>query len=157
MGTLYDMLDYGSQSNDPYKIIVHAMGERIDDGDIYSARDFLDKIKLSAHVLIKPDGDVIRCRHDKQGAYHAIGHNEDSLGVEFLVNGTHTYGSFIEAIKGDYITPEQYQAGIEVINMMIAENNIKMILRHSDVSPGRKLDPGTGFKWQWFKKQLKSI
>jgi len=157
MSIIYDMLDWGSEVNSPDKIIIHSMGEYIKDGQIYSARDFLNKLKYSAHVLIKPDGDIIRCRHDKQGAYHARGFNTDSLGIEFLVEGEHDYGTFIDTIKTDYVTPEQYKTGIEVVDLMISENPIKSVLRHSDVSPGRKVDPGQGFRWQWFNNQLDSF
>ncbi len=154
MSTLYNMSDFGATENTPNRIIIHAMGENIADGKIYSANKFLDKIGLSAHALVLPDGDVIRMRADTQGAYHARGYNLDSLGVEFLVQGIHTYGSFIEAIKTDYITSEQYDSGVELVNQMLYDNDIKHINRHSDVSPGRKSDPGPGFPWIKFKDDV---
>ena len=157
MNIINEWLDHGRETNNPTRIVIHSMGEFIRDDKVYSARDFLDKLGLSAHVLIKPDGDIIRCRRDDQGAYHAREYNTDSLGIEFLVKGSHNYASFLEAIKTDYVTPEQYASGIEVVDIMINAHPIRSIDRHSDLSPGRKTDPGAGFKWQWFNNQLDSF
>ncbi len=116
MGITYDMLDHGSESNYPLKVVIHSMGENINNkGDIYTARDWLDFIKLSAHYLVKPDGEIIQCRANNQGAWHARGHNKNSIGIEFLVAGTHDYESFLSAISEDWCTKAQYESGIELV------------------------------------------
>ena len=151
MNIIKQHLKQGSGHQDPDQIIVHAMGEQINNGDkIYSAVDWLKFLGLSVHALITPAGDIIRCRHDDEGAWHAKGHNTNSLGVEFLVEGVHNYGSFLEKIKTDYVTAEQYAAGAYLIKNWMEHHDIESIKRHSDVSPGRKLDPGSGFKWTEF-------
>jgi AmpD protein len=122
---------------------------------VYTARDWLDFLKLSAHALIHPNGEIEICRPPDAGAYHARGHNTDSLGIEFLVAGVHDYGTFLETIKTDWCTPEQYKAGAELVNQWRFDFDIGMIVRHSDISPGRKVDPGTGFKWREFMERLK--
>lgn len=124
------------------------MGEYIKDDQEYYAVDWLKKLGLSAHALITPDGTVIRCRSDSEGAWHAKGFNKNSLGIEYLVKGVHNYGTFLEAIKTDYVTPEQYQAGLAQIAEWVEQHPIHSIDRHSDLSPGRKVDPGSGFPWQ---------
>jgi N-acetyl-anhydromuramyl-L-alanine amidase AmpD len=146
----------GNQFNKPKRIVVHAMGEYIKDPDPIFAPDFLEKYGLSAHALIVPNGDVMMCRDEQAGAYHAKGYNTDSLGVEFLVSGVHDYGSFLDTIKTDYITSEQWIAGIWLVSQWASKWGIErdMINRHSDISPGRKVDPGAGFKWQEFLKQV---
>ena len=144
----------GNQFNSPKLIIVHAMGEYIKDEKPVFAPDFLEGYGLSAHALIVPNGDVIICRSDQSGAYHARGFNTDSLGVEFLVKGKHDYGSFLDAIKTDWVTKEQWVAGIELVQLWMKKHNITDVRRHSDISPGRKSDPGTGFKWQEFKNEI---
>jgi len=145
-------------SNKPTRIVVHAMGEYIQDDSIpdrYNhAVSFLNEYKLSAHMLIAPNGDVYRCRFDSERASHARGFNTDSLGVEFLVQGKHNYGTFIDIIKTPYLTPEQYESGLMVVKDWLQLHNIEHINRHSDLSPGRKVDPGLGFPWEEFNKSL---
>lgn len=157
MNVTYNLLDHGSFTNsEPFMIVIHAMGERINDrGTIYSARGWLDHLGYSAHALIHPDGDITVCRPSDQGAYHAKGHNTNTLGVEFLVPGVHDYGTFLESIKMDWCKPAQYKAGRELLNMYMFDFDIGAIVRHSDIDPGRKVDPGTGFKWYEFLDSLK--
>lgn len=141
----------GTVINNPDTVVVHAMGE-------YIGRDhavlFLNKLKLSAHALIAPDGSVYRCRRDDQRAWHARGHNTNSLGIEFLVPGEHDYSSFLSAIKNPYLTDAQRQAGLDQVREWLMLRPIKTITRHSDISPGRKVDPGDGFPWVDFLHDL---
>lgn len=147
-------LDHGFQRQSvPDMIIVHSMAQVIDSEPDYEAWDLLNMMKLSAHALIHPDGLIVRCRNDNEGAYHAKGFNRTSLGVEFLVEGLHTYGSFLNRIKEpDWLTDEQYESGVTLLRDWIKKYSIKQpsIMRHSDVSPGRKFDPGDGFPWDAF-------
>lgn len=144
---------YGGQHQTPNCIIVHAMGEFVmaGGGESYDhAPAFLEQMQLSAHALVSPDGTVIRCRSDNEGAYHARGFNVDSLGIEMLVAGRHDYGSFVRAIAQPYLTDAQYAAAVEQCREWVRIHKITRIARHSDVSPGRKLDPGAGFPWERF-------
>lgn len=158
MNTIYDMLDHGRNGNKPKLIVIHAMGELIDDGKVIKpARDFLDDYKLSAHILGTPDGNKIRCRSDDQIAWHARGHNTDSLGYEILVPGAHNYSSFIKAIKKtNWVSDVQMTTLVEQIKLWMISYDITIenVVRHSDLSPDRKVDPGSGFNWIKFKKML---
>lgn len=150
-------LPFGRSKNAPKKIIVHSMGEFIDVGeeDVF-AIEFLRRLKLSAHIFVDPFGRVFRSREDTQGAFHAREYNPNSLGIEFLVPGSHTYGSFLEAIKEDWVAPEQLDSGIQVVREWMGLWDIDKgnILRHADVAPGRKHDPGDGFPWNEFLARL---
>lgn len=139
-----------NRGNIPRLGIVHAMAEFICDPEPIYAPYFLNKIKMSAHSLITPDGDNIRCRNDNEFAYHAKGFNIDSLGMEFLVPGEHDYASFLEAIKTDgWVSEAQYQAGLyQWREWLDLHDGLNEVSRHSDKSPGRKLDPGVGFPWK---------
>lgn len=132
------------------------MGEKIGGVD---AATFLRSNGLSAHALIKPDGTIIRCRRDNQGAYHAAGHNTNSLGVEFLVPGDHDYASFVKAIgKSGWVKAAQLKAGVELVAEWVKTHEISFtrIKQHSTLSPGRKVDPGSGFPWARFIASVKS-
>ena len=132
----------------PKKIVIHAMGEFIDtENEDYYAVDFIAKMGLSVHAFVTPSGVVIRSRDDREGAYHAKGYNTDTLGVEFLVKGLHTYSTFLDAIKGEYLTTPQYQAGIDLVKGWMEKWNINKsnVVFHSTLSPDRKFDPGEGF------------
>jgi N-acetyl-anhydromuramyl-L-alanine amidase AmpD len=137
-------------------IIVHSMGEFLLDPQPIHATDFLEKLGLSAHVLVSPNGDLYLCRDDDQVAWHAKGYNKDSLGIEFLVPGHHNYGSFIETIKSPWVKEEQWAAGVKAVRAWVEAYDIapSRLLRHSDVSPGRKVDPGAGFDWERFTNQV---
>jgi len=143
-------IPHGGKYNSPKDIFVHAMGEYINGEHAVSfLANGVSPNRRSAHSLIAPDGTNYRLRNDNEGAWHAGGFNTDSLGIEFLVPGMfNDYASFLDAIKNDYVTSESYKAGREQIEEWIELYPIRTIKRHSDVSPGRKQDPGEGFPWQ---------
>lgn len=147
----------GSSRNHPNKVVVHAMGEFIENGDAdLPAWDLLKRLRFSAHVFVTPSGVIIRSRKDSQRAYHAKGHNSNSLGVEFLVPGVHTYGTFLAKMKTEYLHPAQYASGLGLVRGWVDKYSLRpsQIVRHSDISPGRKHDPGDGFPWEQFVKDL---
>ena len=148
--------EFGASKNKPKMIVVHSMGEFILDPHPIHASDFLVKLGLSAHALVSPNGDIYLCRDDDEGAYHARGYNKNSLGIEFLVEGHHDYGTFIEAIKSDYVTDKQWEAGVKAVRSWVEAYEIprEKVVRHSDISPGRKVDPGAGFKWDKFMDKV---
>lgn len=153
---IHHPLEAGADRQTPKKIVVHSMGEFILDPKPIHASDFLAKLGLSAHALVCPDGDIYVCRDDDEGAYHARGYNRNSLGIEFLVEGHHNYASFIEKIKSPFVTEDQLKAGIEAVKSWVRAYDIprEKILRHSDISPGRKVDPGAGFPWGDFLDEV---
>jgi len=153
-------LAHGPARQTPRRIIVHAMGHRIavGGGDVLYAATFLDKIGLSAHMLVAPDGTLIRCRNDSEGAWHARGFNTDSLGIEILVDGEHNYETFVEAIDKPWPSPEQFNSAVVVVASWCRAFAIRPrpgeLDRHSDVDPERKVDPGQGFPWDRFKREV---
>lgn len=149
-------LPYGAARQTPTRIVIHAMGERIAypaKDSAMPAADFLSFMGLSAHYLIAPD-NIIMCRLPEQGAYHAKGYNTGSIGIEFLVPGTHNYTTFKAAIKEDYLSAAQFNAGVKLVRHLVSLYNITKIDRHSDLSPTRKVDPGSGFDWNKFTQHV---
>lgn len=152
----------------PNKLIIHAMGEYIRvnqsfenkgqtiEAGVYTAHEWLTILGLSCHFLIHPNGDVTKQRSTKEMCWHAKGYNTNSVGIEVLVEGEWDYASFIDRIKEDWVKEEQYDTLIELSEDIIEffEINKNSVVRHSDLSPDRKEDPGSGFKWDWFKGEL---
>lgn len=143
---------HGAAHQTPDTIVIHAMAEYV--GEEH-APDFLLRSGLSAHALVAPDGTLYRCRDDDQGAYHAKGFNRHSLGIEVLVAGRHGYDSFAKAIALHYITDAQYAAVLAQCQEWLKLHDITRVVRHSDLSPGRKIDPGAGFPWGRFLSDLR--
>ena len=134
MNIIEDLLPKGAKTNNPNRIIIHAMGEfiRDDDGQVYSAVDWLRKLGLSAHAFGLSNGTIIRGRKDNQGAYHAKGHNTDTLSYEFLVKGIHDYSSFKETIKKPYLPDKEYKSGVDFIKSeWVDGKGILHLQRHS--------------------------
>lgn len=155
MAIIQARLRKGNRYNNPKLIVVHAMGEFIKDPEPTHAVRFLQNYGLSAHALIASDGDVYICRDPSQGAYHARKFNTNSLGIEFLVAGEHDYASFVSTIAANgWVSPSQWNAGIEVVRGWMKDYTITEVVRHSDISPGRKVDPGAGFPWDKFRARI---
>lgn len=143
----------GGGTQTPKRIVIHTMGEFIrHEGKVYHATEWLSFLGISVHGMFCPSGDTILCRDDKLKAWHAKGHNDDTLGYEFLVRGVYgrdTYQEFIGTINKPYLTDAQYQAGIYCIAAKRMIYGID-IVKHSTLTP-TKPDPGIGFPWNEFK------
>ncbi|WP_107850775.1 1,6-anhydro-N-acetylmuramyl-L-alanine amidase AmpD [Oceanimonas marisflavi] len=111
------------------------------------------QLRVSAHCLIRRDGELVQYVPFHRRAWHAglscfEGRdkcNDFSVGIE--LEGTDT---------GDY-TPAQYRVLAEVTRaLMQAYPAItpSRITGHSDIAPGRKTDPGPGFDWTRFRALL---
>lgn len=158
-------LPHGGGDQVPTRVIIHAMAEYIDLDATTAARfgleagplhalHYLMAAKLSAHALITPAGDVLLTRDPSLQAWHALDHNQDTLGVEFLVPGAHGYAGFLEAIADDYLTAAAYSAGIDLVGDWLDNYSISDITTHQAIDPDRKQDPGAGFPFQRFIEDL---
>ena len=108
------------------------------------------KAEVSAHYVVDEDGTTHRMVAEDMRAWHAgvyFWHglrdiNSTSVGIE-IVNPGHDYGyrAFPEA---------QIEAVIELTTGIMQRHTIAPcnVLGHSDVAPGRKVDPGELFPWQ---------
>jgi AmpD protein len=113
----------------------------------------LQGLEVSAHLLIRRDGQVTQFVPFDQRAWHAgvsrflecDNCNDFSIGIE--LEGT------------DYIpyTELQYQhlAGItQALMRKYPAINTERIVGHCDIAPDRKTDPGPAFDWQYFHRLL---
>ena len=110
-------------------------------------------LKVSSHILIKRNGEIIQFVPFNKTALHAGSSiykdeqncNEFSIGIE--LEGYHT----------EKYTKHQYKSLQEVSQALI--NNYKdlnkdNIVGHSDISPDRKEDPGKYFEWSYYLERL---
>ena len=110
-------------------------------------------LKVSSHILIKRNGEIIQFVPFNKKAWHAGSSiykdeencNEFSIGIE--LEGYHT----------EKYTKHQYKSLQEVSQALI--NNYKdlnkdNIVGHSDISPDRKQDPGKYFEWNHYLEGL---
>lgn len=138
----------GGGAQIPHRIITHCVAEFVDDGtQIQWAPDFETRIGLSAHYYVTPSGVIIQQREDHLMAWHAKGHNENTIGIEWMVPGIHDYESFLQTIKQKWVGEGQFNAGVALYKRLSVLHNIEANQRHSDVDPQRKKDPGAGFPW----------
>jgi len=162
-----DLIEAGGGAQRPELLVIHAMGENIRITEPYKtsrgvvippgeypAHEWLKLLGISAHYLLHPDGHFTKCRHTDLIAWHAKDFNTNSVGIEVLVEGVYTYEEFLEQIKTDWVKPAQYSSLLELGSEIYNWWEMKDLKRHSDLSPGRKYDPGTGFKWDWFREKF---
>lgn len=157
MNVIEDFLPKGAQHNSPDKIVVHAMSEFFMwEGEKIHATQLLKELGLSAHRLVTPDGDMIKCRQDTQGAYHAKGHNTNSLGIEILMEGLHTYEEFMAKLATPWVTDAQFQSTAYIVSSWMIKWNIpkERVFTHAEIDPSRKKDPGEGFDLVKFKELI---
>ncbi|WP_042861055.1 1,6-anhydro-N-acetylmuramyl-L-alanine amidase AmpD [Dickeya sp. NCPPB 3274] len=107
-------------------------------------------LRVSAHCLIRRDGEIVQYVAFGQRAWHAgvsqfEGRercNDFAIGIE--LEGTDTLP----------FTTEQYARLAEVTRLLSATYGItpKRITGHSDIAPGRKTDPGPMFDWARYQR-----
>lgn len=159
----------------PKGIVMHSMSEYLMyEGQRMYAKDFLQKLGLSVHGFIKPDGVYDKMIETPNKAFHAgkslheglSGLNSHYLGVELLVPGTNDFASFSKAIEtpGTY-SQAQFDTSVKVFKFWMDKYNIPVnrVVRHSDVSGDHvrgvgkgKTDPGSAFDWEAFQNALVS-
>lgn len=110
-------------------------------------------LKVSSHIYIKRDGKAVqfvpfnkRAWHAGESSYKGVNNcNDYSIGIE------------LEGSDDDIFSDLQYEMLIKITNEIINEYPLldkKSIIGHSDVSPGRKVDPGSKFDWNRFLQAL---
>ncbi|MDA7747467.1 1,6-anhydro-N-acetylmuramyl-L-alanine amidase AmpD [Gammaproteobacteria bacterium] len=110
-------------------------------------------LKVSSHILIKRNGEVIqfvpfnmRAWHAGESSYKGVDNcNDYSIGIELEGSDDETFDS------------AQYDSLCELTSLILKEYKLigkKNIKGHSDIAPGRKLDPGILFDWERYLKNV---
>lgn len=112
----------------------------------------ISHLKVSAHCLIRRDGEIVQYVPFHLRAWHAgvscyqgrEACNDFSIGIELEGTDTLPY------------TREQYHSLQAVTHLLIAHYPLiaQHITGHSDIAPQRKTDPGPSFDWERFRTDL---
>ena len=134
-------------------LIFHYTGMKTEKAAIERLTDI--KSRVSAHYLIKQNGEIITLVPDLYIAWHAgksvwknySSLNKDSIGIE-ITNPGHgnNYKKFSKAQLTSLVRLSKF-----LINKY--KINLKNILGHSDIAPERKKDPGEKFPWEFLSKK----
>jgi AmpD protein len=128
----------------PY--IEHLFTNRLDP-DAHPYFDEIRGLEVSAHVLIRRDGEVVQFVPFHRRAWHAgqschAGRercNDFSVGIE------------LEGTDDGEFEPAQYERLVALVGALGAAYPRLAgapLVGHSDIAPGRKTDPGPGFDWE---------
>lgn len=105
--------------------------------------------KVSCHYLVDEDGSIVQMVDESDRAWHAgvsswhgeIDVNSVSIGIE-IQNKGHSAGS--------PSFPAEQMASVAALTRDIMERHAlgpQQVVGHSDIAPGRKIDPGEAFDW----------
>ena len=106
--------------------------------------------KVSYHVLVGNNGEVTQFVPFNKRAYHAG--KSTWKGLSDL--NWYSIGLSFQNRNGEAFTQGELNKAVEVAKAIVREYGIKEIVRHRDISPGRKTDPHLGFPFDWFKEQV---
>ncbi len=130
-------------------IIIHSSYNALssDSFDVNGILEEYRAIDVAPHYIVGRDGTIYQLVPDQDIAYHAgKSHLPDS---SVNVNAT-SIGIEIVNTEMDAPTERQYVSLAKLVKCLEEEYNVKYILGHSDIAPGRKTDPWN-FDWKKFK------
>ena len=117
----------------------------------------INGLEVSAHLLIRRNGDVVQFVPFNQRAWHAgvsefcgrTACNDFSIGIE------------LEGTDSLAYTDIQYEVLSQVTqalqNAYPALKDFANIMGHCDIAPERKTDPGDAFDWQKYKQMTETL
>ena len=103
----------------------------------------ISALRVSAHFLIRRDGELIQFVACEKRAWHAGASswqgrercNDFSIGVE------------LEGCDDQPFEDLQYRQLVALLVALRKRYPIEVVVGHSDIAPGRKTDPGPCFDW----------
>ena len=111
--------------------------------------------EVSCHYFIHEDGRIVQMVAEAMRAWHAgtsrwreeTDMNSRSIGIE-IVNPGHEGGK--DGWRMPPYPDAQVTAVIALCREIVARHDIDAdcVLAHSDIAPGRKIDPGENFPWK---------
>ncbi len=113
----------------------------------------IHQLRVSSHLLIRRDGEIVQYVPFQKRAWHAglscFGDrercNDFSIGIELEGTDDQAYEDI------------QYRQLIQVTQALMRTYpliKVNHIVGHNDIAPGRKTDPGPHFDWQRLRQAL---
>jgi AmpD protein len=114
------------------------------------------ELRVSSHLLIRRDGELVQYVSFNDRAWHAgksnyCGRercNDFSIGIE------------LEGADDVAYEPVQYRQLAEVVRALCdaySTLSSDRVVGHSDIAPGRKTDPGESFDWARLRAMIRSV
>lgn len=110
----------------------------------------LRALQVSAHFLIKRDGDPIQFVAVNDRAWHA---GVSSFGGRERCNDF-SIGIELEGTDFEPFTPEQYLTLARLTRALRAACPLTDVAGHEHIAPERKTDPGPFFDWSGYRQAL---
>ena len=112
-------------------------------------------MRVSSHLLIRRDGEIIQFVPFNRCAWHAGAScykgkercNDFSIGIE--LEGA-------DDIPYEDVQYERLGTLIRSLRQAYPDIGPDNIVGHCDIAPGRKTDPGSAFDWQHLKRELEN-
>ncbi len=121
------------------------------DFDAHPYFDALRGMEVSAHFVIRRNGELLQFVSCDERAWHAgrsswrgrENCNDVSVGIE------------LEGLEGSTFEAAQYVRLARVVRALSRRYAIDDVVGHEHVAPGRKQDPGPGFDWLRLARALR--
>ena len=126
---------------------------KLDKSSINTEINKIKDMKLSSHLYIKRNGELIQFVDLLQRAWHAGKSIYD--GVQDCNN--YSIGIELEGFYDIVYEDIQYEVlanSIKEIRKIFPKISKDRIVGHSDIAPGRKIDPGPLFDWKRIKSMI---
>lgn len=137
----------------PWLLVLHYTG--METGEAAEHWLCVEESQVSSHYLVHEDGRIVqmvrevdRAWHAGQSSWHGVADiNSASIGIE-IANGGHAFGlPPFSDVQIEAVT----RLGRDICARWAIEPH--NIVAHSDIAPGRKIDPGERFPWQQLAAQ----
>ena len=110
-------------------------------------------LRVSAHFLIRRDGELLQFVSTHDRAWHAGASNFN--GRERC--NDFTIGIDMEGNDSDDYCDAQYATLAAATAALLRAHQITHVCGHQHISPDRKTDPGPGFDWMHFRSALAAL
>ena len=116
----------------------------------------IEGLRVSAHALIRRDGEIVQYVPFGERAWHA---GKSEYGCRSACNDF-SIGVELEGTDDTPYTDAQYEQLVALTAALLAtysSMSADAIVGHCDIAPGRKTDPGPSFDWARFRKLLAAM